>query len=235
MAEQKEQKSGQGPNVMLNKLRAAVLGANDGIVSTASLIFGVEGATNSKAAIFTAGLAGLVAGALSMGVGEYVSVSTQRDTERAYIQKEKQELSRRPKAELEELARIYEAKGISSATALKVAQELSARDPVRAHLDAELNINEDDLTNPMHAAIASLLSFTAGALIPLLSVVFAPSSMRISVTIVAVTIALLLTGYFSATIGEASRRRAILRVVAGGLAAMAVTYGIGKLFGTAVS
>ena len=234
MVNTKEQKSGQAPNVMLNKLRASVLGANDGIVSTASLIFGVQGATNNKAAIFTAGLAGLVAGALSMGVGEYVSVSTQRDTERAYIEKEKRELRQSPGEELEELADIYRAKGISAATAHKIAEELSEIDPIKAHLDAELNINEDDLTNPMHAAVASLLSFTAGALIPLLSVVFAPSEWRIAITLIAVTMALFLTGYFSATIGEASRRRAILRVVTGGIAAMAVTYGIGKLFGSAV-
>jgi VIT1/CCC1 family predicted Fe2+/Mn2+ transporter len=229
-------KSGKpAPNVMLNKLRASVLGANDGIVSIASLIFGVEGATNNKAAIFTAGLAGLVAGALSMGVGEYVSVSTQRDTERAYIAKEKRKLQQKPDEELEGLAGIYAAKGISAATARKVAEELSAIDPVTAHLDAELNINEDELINPMHAAVASLLSFTVGALIPLLSVVFAPAEWRIAVTLAAVTIALFMTGYFSATIGEASRRRAIFRVITGGLLAMAVTYAIGHLFGTAVS
>ncbi len=231
----KEQKSSDAPGVMLNKLRASVLGANDGIVSTASLIFGVAGATSNKGAIFTAGLAGLVAGALSMGVGEYVSVSTQRDTERAYIDKERRELRQDPGGELEELAGIYEAKGISAQTAKLVAKELTALDPVKAHLDAELNINEDDLTNPTHAAVASLLSFTGGALIPLLCVVLAPAEWRIVVTLVSVTAALFLTGYFSATIGESSRRRAIIRVVSGGLLAMLVTYGIGHLFGTAIS
>lgn len=219
---------------MLNKLRAAVLGANDGIVSTASLIFGVAGATNDRHAILIAGMAGLFAGALSMGVGEYVSVSTQRDTERAYIEKEREELKRNPISELEELAKIYEAKGISAQTAKAVAVELSAVDPVKAHLDAELNINESELTNPMHAAVASLLSFTVGALVPLLSAVFASDAMRIPVSLVAVAIALVATGYYSATVGGASRRVAVVRVVAGGILAMVITYGIGRAFGVAV-
>jgi vacuolar iron transporter family protein len=225
----------QADAVMLNKLRASVLGANDGIVSTASLIFGVAGATNSKGAIFTAGLAGLVAGALSMGVGEYVSVSTQRDTERAYIKKEKKELRDDPAGELDELKNLYLNKGLTPKTASLVAQELTAKDAVKAHLDAELGMNEQELTNPMHAAVASLLSFTAGALIPLLSVVFAPEEWRILATLFAVTLALFLTGYFSATVGESSRRRAIVRVVSGGLLAMVITYGIGAAFGTVVS
>lgn len=225
----------QADAAMLNKLRASVLGANDGIVSTASLIFGVAGATSSKGAIFTAGLAGLVAGALSMGVGEYVSVSTQRDTERAYIKKEKKELRTDPVGELEELKNLYLEKGLTPKTAALVANELTAKDAVKAHLDAELGMDEQALTNPMHAAVASLLSFTAGALIPLLSVVFAPEEWRIPATLIAVTFALFLTGYFSATVGESSRRRAIARVVSGGLLAMVITYGIGAAFGTVVS
>lgn len=220
--------------VMLNKLRAAVLGANDGVVSTASLIFGVAGATNDSKAILIAGLAGLFAGAFSMGVGEYVSVSTQRDTERAYIEKERKELRVDPKGEMAELAKLYEGKGLSPKTADLVAKELTAVDPVRAHLDAELNIDEEEIANPMHAAVASLLSFTAGALIPLLSAVFAPHEWRIQVTLVAVTLALILTGYYSATVGGASRRRAVTRVVVGGVAAMIITYFIGHLFGVAV-
>ncbi len=220
---------------MLNKLRAAVLGANDGVVSTAGLIFGVAGATDAKGAIFTAGLAGLVAGALSMGVGEYISVSTQRDTERAYIAKERKALRKDPEGELQELADIYAAKGLSAATAAQVAKELSEKDVVKAHLDAELNMNEDELTNPMHAAVSSLLAFTGGALIPLLSAVLAPDNIRIYVTLAAVVAALTLTGFYSATIGGASRRRAVLRVVIGGILAMVITYGIGRLFGTAVS
>lgn len=220
---------------MLNKLRAAVLGANDGVVSTAGLIFGVAGATDARGAIFTAGLAGLVAGALSMGVGEYISVSTQRDTERAFIARERRALRKDPEGELAELSRIYEAKGLSKNTAALVARELSEKDVVKAHLDAELNIDEDELTNPTHAAISSLLAFTGGALIPLVSAVFAPSAIRIYVTLAAVIVALTLTGYYSATMGGASRRRAVVRVIVGGVLAMAITYGIGRLFGTAIS
>lgn len=227
-------KGGKASTQMLNKLRAGVLGANDGIVSTASLIFGVAGATSDPKAIVTAGIAGLAAGALSMGVGEYVSVSTQRDTERAYIAREKKLLKKEPEEQLRELAGIYASKGLSAKTAQTVAEEFSVIDPIKAHLDAELNLDEEDLTNPMHAAVASSVSFTAGALVPLLTAVLVPAQWRIWATVFAVTLALTLTGYFSATIGSASRRRAVLRVVAGGLLAMAVTYGIGRLFGVAV-
>jgi VIT1/CCC1 family predicted Fe2+/Mn2+ transporter len=223
-----------GRNANLNSLRAAVLGANDGIVSVASIVLGVAGATDSRGAIFTAGLAGLVAGALSMGVGEYVSVSTQRDTERAYIQHEKWELATRPDEELAELAQMYEAKGLSAATAKQVASELTAHDALKSHLAVELNIDESDLTNPLQAAVASLCSFTVGALIPLLSIIFVATHLRFPVTFAAVTAALVLTGYLSATAGGASRRRAILRVVVGGALAMIVTYAVGHLFGTAI-
>jgi len=221
-------------NGSLNRLRAAVLGANDGIVSVASIVLGVAGATDHKGTIFTAGLAGLVAGALSMGVGEYVSVSTQRDTERAFIDHEKWELATNPEGELEELAEIYQGKGASEKTAKVLAGELTAHNPLLAHLDAELGIDPDDLTNPWHAAVASLLSFTVGALIPLVSILLAAQRLRFMVTFVAVTVALVGTGYLSATAGGASRRRAVLRVVIGGAIAMLVTYGIGKLFGTAI-
>lgn len=219
----------------LNSLRAAVLGANDGIVSVASIVLGVAGATDSRGTIFTAGLAGLVAGALSMGVGEYVSVSTQRDTERAYIRHEAWELKTKPEQELAELAGLYETKGVSPKTAKQVAKELTEHDALAAHLDVELNIDQEDLTNPWQAAIASLVSFTVGALIPLLSIILASTHLRFAVTFIAVTIALVLTGYFSATAGGASRRHAIVRVVIGGALAMVVTYFIGHLFGTAVS
>jgi len=212
-----------------------VLGANDGIVSVASIVLGVAGATDSRGTIFTAGLAGLVAGALSMGVGEYVSVSTQRDTERAYIKHEEWELDTRPAEELDELADMYHAKGVSMKTAKQVAKELTAYNALAAHLDVELNIDQDELTNPWHAAWASLTSFTVGALIPLLSVMLAPKSLRFPITFAAVTVALIATGYLSATAGGASRRRAMARVVVGGALAMAITYLIGHLFGTAVS
>lgn len=219
----------------LNWLRAAVLGANDGIVSVASIVLGVAGAHNDRHIIFIAGLAGLVAGAFSMAVGEYVSVSSQRDTERAYIEKERQQLASNPKEELQELADMYRAKGLSAETAKAVAKELTERDALKAHLDIELNIDEEDLSNPTHAAIASAVSFTLGALVPLLTVVFTPADMRIWITFVAVLAALVITGYASATVGGASRRRAILRVVVGGALAMAGTYYVGHLFGTAVS
>lgn len=219
----------------LNRLRAAVLGANDGIVSVASIVLGVAGATDSRGTIFTAGLAGLVAGALSMAVGEYVSVSTQRDTERAFISHERWELSTKPADELEELAQMYEAKGVAPKTAKQVAKELTERDALAAHLDVELNIDQEDLTNPWQAGIASLISFTIGALIPLLSILLASPHLRFLVTFVAVLVALNLTGYLSATAGGASRRHAMLRVVIGGALAMVVTYGIGHIFGTAIS
>lgn len=220
---------------MLNRLRAAVLGANDGVVSVSSIVLGVAGATDSRGVIFTAGLAGLVAGALSMMVGEYVSVSSQRDTERSFIAREKRRLKDAPEHEVNGLAEIYEAKGLSKVTARKVAQELSAGDALKAHLDAELNLDEDDLNNPWEAGIASLLSFTAGGLIPLVAILLASVHWRFGVTFVAVLVALTLTGYLSATVGGASRRRAIVRVVVGGAIAMVVTFAIGHLFGTAIS
>jgi VIT1/CCC1 family predicted Fe2+/Mn2+ transporter len=221
-------------NATLNWLRAAVLGANDGIVSVSSIIFGVAGATSAKHTIFIAGLAGLVAGAFSMAVGEYVSVSSQRDAERAFIARERRRLRDDPEHELGGLAQVYIDKGVSKATAHQLAKELTVKDALAAHLEAELQIDEDDLNNPWQAAVASLLSFTVGAIIPLGAVLLASSHTRIIVTFVAVLIALCVTGYFSATVGDASRRRAILRIVIGGALAMAATYLIGHIFGAAV-
>jgi VIT1/CCC1 family predicted Fe2+/Mn2+ transporter len=222
-------------NSTLNWLRASVLGANDGIVSISSLILGVAGATSAKHTIFIAGLAGLVAGAFSMAVGEYVSVSSQRDTENAFIAKEKRRLREDPAHELEGLAQVYMEKGVSHKTALQLARELTAKDPVAAHLEAELRIDEEDLNSPMQAAVASMISFTAGGLIPLIAVLSTSQHLRIVVTFVAVLVALTCTGYASATVGGASRRRAILRVVLGGAAAMVATYLVGHLFGTSVA
>jgi VIT1/CCC1 family predicted Fe2+/Mn2+ transporter len=233
--ESKAKEIERASNSTLNWLRAAVLGANDGIVSVSSIILGVAGATSARHTIFIAGLAGLVAGAFSMAVGEYVSVSSQRDTERAFIARERRRLREDPEHELEGLMHVYMSKGVSEQTARKVAQELTAKDPVAAHLEAELQLDEEDLNNPVHAALASMLSFTAGGLIPLVAVMAAGRSVRIVVTFVAVLIALTLTGYLSATVGNASRRRAILRVVAGGAAAMALTYLAGHIFGTTVN
>src|SRR5690349_1409230 len=158
----------------LNWLRAGVLGANDGIVSVAGIVVGVAGATSQRGPIFTAGLAGLVAGAVSMALGEYVSVSSQRDTEHALVAKERRELHESPEEELQELIALYRAKGLSQATARRVAEELTAHDALGAHLDAELGIDPGDLANPRQAAAASALSFTVGALLPLLAVLLPP-------------------------------------------------------------
>jgi VIT1/CCC1 family predicted Fe2+/Mn2+ transporter len=222
----------QGVNQMLNWLRAGVLGANDGIVSTAGIVVGVAGASVSRGAIGLAGLAGLVAGALSMAAGEYVSVSTQRDTEKALIEKEKHELATMPEEELEELTELYRQKGLSDELARQVAEELTANNALEAHLEAELNIDADDLSNPWTAAFASAISFTVGALLPLLMIVLTPESVRIPLTFGAVIVALIITGAVSARLGGAAVSRAVLRNVLGGAVAMAVTYLIGRLVGT---
>lgn len=228
-------KNNDASSARLNKLRAAVLGANDGIVSTSSVVMGVAGATNNKGAIFTAGMAALVAGALSMAVGEYVSVSSQSDAEKAYIKKERAELAADPEGELAELTQAYVNLGVNADTAHQVAKELTAKDALKAHLHMEFNLDEEDMSSPMHAAVASLVAFTAGGLIPFLTIILAPKGMNLWATGVAVLFALCFTGYMSATVGGASRRRAILRVVLGGVAAMIITYFVGVLFGTAVS
>lgn len=224
--------SGQGLNAKLNWLRAGVLGANDGIVSTAGLVVGVAAATVDRGPILTAGIAGLAAGAVSMALGEYVSVSTQRDTERALLMKERAELRELPEQELEELVDLYEAKGLSPATARLVAEELTEHDAFAAHADVELGIDPDDLTNPWQAAVSSAISFTIGALLPLIAILSTPPHLRIPVTFVAVLVALALTGSISARLGGARRGRAVARVVIGGAVAMVVTYVIGQAFGT---
>ena len=166
-----------------------------------------------------------------MAVGEYVSVSSQRDTERAYITMERRRLEQYPKEEFEELSAVFKAKGLTDKLAHEVARELTAKDAVRAHLDAEFNINEHDLSSPTAAAIASLIAFTIGGLVPLLTVIAVDHQLRFIATFVAVLIALVITGYLSATAGRAPRPRAIARVVLGGAVAMLVTYGVGHLFG----
>lgn len=221
-------------NNKLNWLRAGVLGANDGIVSVAGIVIGVAAATATREPILTAGIAGLAAGALSMALGEYVSVSTQRDTERALLDKERRELAEEPEIELEELVGLYENKGLSPATARAVAVELTEHDAFAAHIDIELGIDPDDLTNPWQAAISSAIAFTVGAMLPILAILLPPPSLRIPVTFVAVLIALGITGWVSARLGGADPRRATLRVTVGGAIAMAITYGIGLLVGTAI-
>ncbi|NMD54152.1 MULTISPECIES: VIT family protein [Tsukamurella] len=214
----------------LNWLRAGVLGANDGLISTAGIVIGVAAATGSSPAVLTAGIAGLTAGAVSMALGEYVSVSTQRDTEVALIAKEKAELREMPDDEFAELEQIYRQKGLSPATARLVAEELTAHDPLQAHLDAELGIDEENLTSPIAAALSSAVSFSVGAAIPILASLI--EAQRILAIVVAVLVGLALTGYVSARLGDADVRRATARVVLGGLIAMAVTYVVGKVLGT---
>ncbi|MGH3624378.1 MAG: VIT1/CCC1 transporter family protein [Sciscionella sp.] len=218
----------------LNWLRAGVLGANDGIVSTASLVVGVAGATTSTSAVLTAGVAGLFAGAMSMATGEYVSVSSQRDTQRALLDKERRELKEEPEEELDELTEMYEKKGLDKRVARQVAEQLTARDALAAHAELEMGIDPDELTNPWHAALASFLAFTVGALLPLLAIALSPVSVRVPVTVLAVVLALALTGSISARLGQAPRPRAILRNVVGGLLAMGITYLIGTLIGRTI-
>ena len=215
----------------LNWLRAGVLGANDGIVSTAGVVVGFAGATSDRGAIILSGIAALSAGAMSMAAGEYVSVSTQRDSERALIALEKHELRHDPEGELEELTQLYEQKGMSRELAEEVASQLTAQDALSAHAEVELGIDPDDLTNPWQAAGASLLSFVVGALLPLLTITFAPASTRVVVTVLSVAAALALTGWTSARLGRSPVGRAIARNVVGGLLAMGVTYAIGAVVG----
>ncbi len=219
----------------LNWLRAGVLGANDGIVSTAALVVGVAAATTDIGAIATAGTAGLLAGAVSMALGEYVSVSTQRDTERALIAKETDELSRMPDEELAELAHLLQAKGLSPELAEAAAVELTDHDALASHLDIELGIDQDDIVNPWAAAGASAVAFTLGAVLPLLAILLTPASARIAVTFTAVVLALTATGALSARLGGSPVGAAIIRLVTGGSLAMAVTFGIGALFNASVS
>ena len=215
----------------MNWLRAGVLGANDGIVSVAALVVGVAAATQDAGAILIAGIAALLAGAISMALGEYVSVSSQRDTERALIAKERAELRDMPEQELEELTGIYQAKGLQRSTAEAVARELTAHDALGAHLEAELHMSEEDLTNPWHAALASAAAFTVGAALPLLAVLLPPQEWRIGATFVSVIIALAITGWISARLGGSHATRAILRIVIGGALALGVTYAIGAVLG----
>jgi vacuolar iron transporter family protein len=219
----------------LNWLRAGVLGANDGIVSTAGIVVGVAAATVARGPIMTAGIAGLAAGAVSMALGEYVSVSAQRDTERALLRQECEELDADPAAELDELAALLEGKGLSPATARTAAEELTDHDPMAAHADVELGFDASELTNPWQAAVSSALSFSVGALLPLIAILAAPVVLRIPVTVTAVLIALVITGTVSARLGRAPKHRAALRNFVGGGLALAVTYLIGHLVGAAIS
>lgn len=216
----------------LNWLRAGVLGANDGTVSVAAIVVGVAGATSAIAPILTAGVAGLVGGAISMALGEYVSVSSQRDSQRALIAKERRELEDMPDQELAELSSLYEAKGLSRDTADRVARELTVHDALAAHLEMELGIREEDVASPWQAAGASALAFFVGALLPLLAIVLPPESVRVPVTFGAVLVALAITGAIGARIGGSHWLRPTVRVVIGGAIALAATFLIGFLLGT---
>lgn len=216
----------------LNWLRAGVLGANDGIVSVAAIVVGVAGATSAIAPLITAGVAGLVGGAISMALGEYVSVSSQSDSQRALIEKERRELAEMPEEELAELAAIYEAKGISAATAQQVAEELTQHDALAAHLEAELGITEHDVVSAWQAAGASALAFTVGGVLPLAAILIAPEPIRVLATFIAVLTALVITGALSARVGGNSWVRPTLRIVIGGALALITTFLIGTLLGT---
>jgi VIT1/CCC1 family predicted Fe2+/Mn2+ transporter len=218
----------------LNWLRAGVLGANDGIVSTAAVVVGVGVATGEVLPVLLAGSAALVGGAISMALGEYVSVSSQRDTEKALIERERRELAEDPDAELAELVGMYRDKGLSHETATRVATELTARDALAAHLSVELNIDQDDVISPWHAALASAVAFTIGAMLPMATILLVPHPARILWTFVSVLIALAITGYVAAWIGQANRVRAIIRTVTGGALALGATFLVGTLFGTTV-
>ncbi|HJQ04008.1 MAG TPA: VIT family protein [Nocardioides sp.] len=223
----------EGLGNRLNWLRAGVLGANDGIVSTAGIVMGVAGATDSRSAILIAGVAALVAGALSMAAGEYVSVSTQRDAELSLIEKERHDLERMPEEELEHLTGILVDKGLSHDVAREAAEQLTEKDVLRAHAEFEFGIDLDDVTKPWNAALASMVSFSIGALLPLLTILL-PSPERFYVTGVAVAAALAATGYVSAKLGYARPLPAVVRNVLGGVFAMVVTLAIGSLLGTRV-
>ena len=216
-------------------LRAMVLGANDGIISTACLVLGVAAANSTRSVILTAGMAGLVAGAVSMALGEYVSVSSQRDSEQADIAKEKWELETMPEHELDELTMIYVNKGLPQSMAREVAVELTKNNALATHLAEELGITEVSMANPMQAAVGSAGAFSIGAAIPLICVAAATASSRIAVTLGVVVISLVGLGYASARFGKADPRKPIVRVVLGGIAAMAITMAVGKLFGAAVA
>jgi vacuolar iron transporter family protein len=215
-----------------NWLRAAVMGANDGIVSTAALVVGVAAASSTRDPVVIAAVSGLLAGAASMAVGEYVSVASARDAQQADLVREAEELAADPEGELAELAHIYEARGVSPATALAVATELTAADALAAHAQDELGITEALSARPLEAGLASAGAFSVGGAVPVVAVLFAPAGAVVPVVVAATTIALLLLGALSAAAGKARRGRATARILVGGVAAMLVTFGGGALLGT---
>lgn len=218
----------------LNKLRAAVLGANDGIVSTAGIVLGVAGAAASKETILIAGAAGLVAGAISMAAGEFVSVSSQRDSEKSFLARRRKHISENHDSITEELVEIYRAKGLSKKTAEQVAIEYKQKGYLQREVEKESGIDADDISSPWAAAAASAIAFTAGAIIPLIAIATAPDEWRIVITAVAVLLCLIITGVLSARAGQANKVRAGLRIVVWGVGAMAITYAIGHIIGISI-
>jgi VIT1/CCC1 family predicted Fe2+/Mn2+ transporter len=216
-------------------LRAAVLGSDDAIVSTASLMIGVAASSAPKVAILVAGIAGLVAGAMSMAVGEYVSVSSQRDAEQADIGLEKQELATEPQAELQELAMIYVKRGLEQELAMKVAEQLSAHDRLGAHMRDELGIDQTSLARPLQAAWISAASFASFAIVPIVALLVAPAAWRIPMIAALSLVSLAALGAFGGHLGGAPLGRAALRVTIGGALAMTVTAVIGRILGVSVS
>jgi VIT1/CCC1 family predicted Fe2+/Mn2+ transporter len=216
-------------------LRAAVLGANDGIVSTGSLIVGVAAADASRASVLLAGVAALVAGAMSMAAGEYVSVSSQSDTEHADLARERRELATQPDLERQELADIYARRGLDRDLALQVADQLMARDALGAHARDELGISEVSTARPLQAAFASAVTFSAGAAAPLLTVPLAPGALLVPIVAFVSVLCLVVLGILGARAGGAPVGRSVARVAFWGMLAMALTAGIGRLFGTTMA
>lgn len=216
----------------LNWLRAGVLGANDGIVSTAGVVVGVAAADpQNNIAIFTAGMAAVVAGAISMAAGEYVSVSTQKDTEQALVHKENTQLRKNPEGEFAGLIKVYEGKGLSPETARLVAKEYSAIDPVAAQVEARYSIDSQEFVSPWNAAFSSAISFVLGAVLPMLAILLFPPASKFVATFILTLVALGLAGYTSAWLSEAPRGRAVIRVITGGALAMLITGAVGHLVG----
>jgi VIT1/CCC1 family predicted Fe2+/Mn2+ transporter len=233
-AQHPRESHGDSISAKLNWLRAGVLGANDGIISTAGLVIGVAAATTEVSEIATAGIAGLVAGSVSMALGEYVSVSTQRDSERSMISKERGELTEQPEAEFRELVGLLGQRGLTPETSRKVAEELTEHDALAAHLGLELGLAESEVVNPWAAALSSIIAFSVGSLLPLIAILVPPESMRIPVAVVAVLLGLSITGAVSAHLGQSPKLPAMTRLVVGGALAMAITYGIGAALGATV-
>jgi len=218
-----------------NWLRAAVLGSNDGIISIAGLVIGISGAAQSKETVLTAGIAGIIAGAISIGAGEYVSVCAQSDMEKALLKKEKYNLINYPKEELDDLVSAYEKDGLKPKAAEIVAEEFTEADAFDTHAEVDYNIDPHHLTSPWSSVVASSISFAIGSLIPLSAIMFSDSSYSVVVAFVAVVIALTITGILTAKVSGASITRSVLRVVSGGVIAMTVTFLVGILFKVAVA